>query len=70
MGRATRLAVLAGLTVSFAVSMPISTPPNAMAYATGLVSSRDMIRVGLLVSLIAVGVLMAGYFWVLPWVLG
>ncbi|MBN8597268.1 MAG: DASS family sodium-coupled anion symporter [Planctomycetes bacterium] len=69
-GRATRLAVLAGLTVSFAVSMPISTPPNAMAYATGLVSSRDMIRVGLLVSLIAVGVLMAGYFWVLPWVLG
>ncbi len=69
-GRATRLAVIAGLTVSFAVSMPISTPPNAMAYATGLVSSRDMIRVGLLVSLIAVGVLMAGYFWVLPWVLG
>lgn len=68
-GDAARLAVLAGLTVSFAVSMPISTPPNAMAYATGLVSSRDMIRVGLLVSLIAVGVLMAGYLWVLPLVL-
>lgn len=66
---AARLAVLAGLTVSFAVSMPISTPPNAMAYATGLVSSRDMIRVGLLVSLIAVGVLMAGYLWVLPCVI-
>ncbi len=62
--------MLAGLTVSFAVSMPISTPPNAMAYATGLVSSRDMIRVGLLVSLIAAGVLMAGYLWVLPWVIG
>ncbi|GJQ31134.1 MAG: transporter [Phycisphaerae bacterium] len=67
---AARLGVLAGLTVSFAVSMPISTPPNAMAYATGLVSSRDMIRVGLLVSLIAAGVLMAGYLWVLPWVIG
>ncbi len=67
---AARLAVLAGLTVSFAVSMPISTPPNAMAYATGLVTSREMIRVGLLVSLIAMGVLMAGYLWVLPWVIG
>ncbi len=67
---AARLGVLAGLTVSFAVSMPISTPPNAMAYATGLVSSRDMIRVGLLVSLIAAAVLMAGYLWVLPWVIG
>lgn len=67
---AARLGVLAGLTVSFAISLPISTPPNAMAYATGMVSSRDMIRVGLLVSLIAVGVLMAGYSWVLPWAFG
>lgn len=66
---AARLAVLAGVTVSFSVSMPISTPPNAMAYATGVVTARDMIRVGLLVSLIAVGVLMAGYLWVLPSVL-
>lgn len=66
---AARLAVLAGITVSFAVSLPISTPPNAMAYATGLVASRDMIRVGLLVSLIAAAVLMAGYLWILPWVL-
>lgn len=64
-----RLSVLAGLTVSFSVSMPISTPPNALAYATGKVSSRDMIRVGLLVSLIAMCVLMIGYLWVLPLVI-
>lgn len=64
-----RLAVLVGLTVSFSISMPISTPPNAMAYATGMVTSRDMIRVGLPVSLIAIALLMAGYFWVLPLVL-
>lgn len=64
-----RLAVLVGLTVSFSISMPISTPPNAMAYATGLVSAREMIRVGLLVSLVATALLMAGYFWVLPLVL-
>ena len=63
-------AVLATIAASFAFMLPVSTPPNAMAYATGLVSSRDMIRVGLLVSLIAAGVLMAGYLWVLPWVIG
>lgn len=65
---AARMGVLAGLTVSFSVSMPISTPPNAMAYATGMVSARDIIRVGLLVSVLAVGALMSGYLWVLPWV--
>lgn len=67
---AARLGVLAGLTVSFAIAMPISTPPNAMAHATGKVSSREMVMVGSMVSIIAMGALMAGYWWMLPWVLG
>lgn len=67
---AARLAVLAGLTVTFAIALPISTPPNAMAYATGKVSSKQMIAVGALVSIVAIAVMMVGYLWVLPWVLG
>lgn len=41
------------LTVTFACSlgmaMPISTPPNAIAYASGFFKAKDMLRVGLIV---------------------
>lgn len=36
---------------SLGMSMPISTPPNALAHATGEVEVRDMIRAGALVGL-------------------
>jgi len=32
--------------------LPISTPPNAIAYSTGLVEQRDMLKIGLLVGII------------------
>lgn len=40
--------VLIGIAVaaSCAMSLPISTPPNAIAYSTGLISQKDMARVG------------------------
>ena len=31
------------------MSLPISTPPNAIAYATGEVSTADMARVGIVI---------------------
>jgi sodium-dependent dicarboxylate transporter 2/3/5 len=33
--------------------LPISTPPNALAYATNLVQQKDMSRVGLIVGVIS-----------------
>ncbi len=39
-------------TCSLAMALPISTPPNAMAYATNLFSVRDMFRSGMLVAVI------------------
>lgn len=45
--------VILGVTVcsSLAMSLPISTPPNALAYATDSISQKDMARVGLAVGI-------------------
>jgi sodium-dependent dicarboxylate transporter 2/3/5 len=34
--------------------LPISTPPNALAYATNLIQQKDMARMGLLIGLISI----------------
>jgi sodium-dependent dicarboxylate transporter 2/3/5 len=41
-----------GLSVSLAMALPISTPPQAIAMSTGHVSNKDMMRFGLLIGLI------------------
>ena len=46
--------VAAALSASVAAVLPVSTPPNAIVYASGRVSITDMIRYGLLMDLIAV----------------
>jgi sodium-dependent dicarboxylate transporter 2/3/5 len=52
--------VLIGIAVaaSCAMSLPISTPPNAIAYSTGLIEQKDMAKVGLTVGLLS---LIIGY---------
>ena len=47
--------VLIGVAIaaSSAMVLPISTPPNALAYATNLVQQKDMSRVGLIVGVIS-----------------
>ena len=42
---------------SFAMSLPISTPPNAIAFATQEITTKDMVKYGTLVSLIAFSLL-------------
>ena len=32
--------------------LPISTPPNALAHATGMVEQKDMMRVGIIMGII------------------
>jgi len=39
---------------------PISTPPNAIAASTGLVETKDMAKVGLLIGVIG---FLLGFFW-------
>ena len=38
--------------------LPISTPPNALAYATGLIEQKNMVKVGLIMG---VASLLVGY---------
>ena len=47
-------AVAAALAASVAVVLPVSTPPNAIVYASGRVPITDMIKYGLLMDLLAV----------------
>lgn len=46
--------VLIGIAVaaSAAMTLPISTPPNAIAYSTGLIEQKDMAKSGLLVGIV------------------
>ena len=47
-------AVAAALAASVAAVLPVSTPPNAIVYASGRVSITEMIKYGLLMDLTAV----------------
>lgn len=47
-------AVAAGLAASVAVVLPVSTPPNAIVYASGRVPIMHMIKYGLLMDAVAV----------------
>ena len=41
------------LSASFAMALPISTPPNALAYAKGFIQQKDMALVGIIVGVIS-----------------
>ena len=47
------------LAASSAMCLPISTPPNAIAYSTGLVKQSDMLKIGFIVGIIS---MIIGYF--------
>lgn len=49
---------------SLGMSLPISTPPNALAHATGHVQSNQMARIGIILGV--VGVLLS---FVMVWLL-
>jgi sodium-dependent dicarboxylate transporter 2/3/5 len=51
------------LCASFGMALPISTPPNAIAYGSGLIDPRDMFRGGTVVTVVGV-VLVVVYSWV------
>ena len=59
------MAILIAIGVSLDFMMPVGTPPNAIAYSTGLVRVREMIRNGVLMNL-GTGLILAliyYFFW-------
>lgn len=55
------LAVFVAMCASLAMLLPISTPPNAIAASTGLVETKDIAKVGIVVGIAG---LVLGFFWV------
>lgn len=56
-------AILISVACSLAMALPISTPPNAVAYSTGVVTTRDLAVTGAVVG----GVGLALFAFVGPW---
>jgi len=49
-----QFAICIALTASVSMALPVSTPPNAIAYARGEIATRDMVFPGLIIGLTAV----------------
>ncbi len=52
-------AIAVAFSTSLAMSLPISTPPNAIAFATRSVSTKEMARYGTLISIIGMPLMLA-----------
>ena len=63
-----QLAVLVALACSFGMAMPVSTPPNAIVFASGRIPVRSMIVAGTTTMIIGIVMLILGYQFILPWV--
>ena len=59
-GGSQAMIVFIATCASVAMLFPISTPPNAIASSTGLVETKDMLKVGIIIG--AIG-LVFGFFW-------
>jgi sodium-dependent dicarboxylate transporter 2/3/5 len=60
------VAVPVALATSTAMCLPVSTPPNALVCATGLVDRRDLLRLGLRIGAIGLPVVV-GWVWLLSY---
>jgi sodium-dependent dicarboxylate transporter 2/3/5 len=63
------LCVPAVIAASCGFMLPVATPPNAIAFATGQIKLSQMVRAGFLLDLVAV-VLIPAFVYALGWVLG
>ena len=61
----TQAALSIALAASLSMSLPISTPPNAIAYASGEFTTRDLMRVGVIIALAGALLIIAGSGFVL-----
>ena len=59
------LSLIIGIGASCAFMLPVATPPNAIAYGTGKVSQRNMIKAGFVLNILSIIFIsvVAYYFW-------
>ncbi|MDU7693344.1 MAG: DASS family sodium-coupled anion symporter [Helicobacter sp.] len=51
------LVLVIGVGVSCAFMLPVATPPNAIVYGTGYIKQREMIRVGVVLNIVSIGII-------------
>lgn len=64
-GEKVLLAVTIALSCSFAMAFPVSPPPNAIAYSSGYLKTKDFFQMGSLVSIISLIVILMGFEFVI-----
>ena len=60
LGGSKAMIVFIAMCASIAMLFPISTPPNAIAASTGLVETKDMAKVGIIIGIVG---FIFGFFW-------
>lgn len=63
-GGSSQIVLATTMAISLAMSLPISSPPNALAHATGVIQTRDLMKIGVLVGVVGLLVVLA-----LNWIL-
>jgi sodium-dependent dicarboxylate transporter 2/3/5 len=58
-GRELEMCLILGLSASCALLLPVSTPPNAVAYSTGEIQTRDLRPGGILIGILGPTVIVA-----------
>ncbi|MCG9598521.1 SLC13 family permease [Vibrio sp. Isolate25] len=57
------LLVVVAFSASLGMILPVSTPPNSLAYSTGLIESKDMAKTGVIIGLVGLAIVyMAALF--------
>ena len=51
---------------SCAFMLPMATPPNAIVFASGYIKVNQMVRAGVILNILAVGLLIMYYIFVIP----
>lgn len=64
------VAMPAALCASFAFSMPISTPPNAIVFGTDTIKVKQMLKAGILLNFIALSITMTLGFYLIELLIG
>ena len=60
MGGLQGVLVVVAFSASLGMILPVSTPPNSLAYSTGLIESKDMAKTGVIIGLVGLLVVYAG----------
>jgi sodium-dependent dicarboxylate transporter 2/3/5 len=64
------LMLLSSLVAALGFMLPVATPPNAIAYGTGYVNVKEMIRSGFALSFMGLALILISMLTLIPWAMG